>query len=67
MLWIDQLRNCKTGELLKGFFVRNKAHKILALGAEGCFVQMSAKRYQNDLDLVAKVARLTGLEPRRVW
>lgn len=64
MIYIDQLRDVRTGGPLLGYHVRNKQGKIIATGAAGVFVQMRHKRYANDRDLVAAVRRLTGLEPR---
>jgi hypothetical protein len=63
-LELRQMYHRATGEALRGFTVVNKRGKILALGATGNFVILHAKRYAKDRTLVAKVAKLTGLEPR---
>lgn len=69
MLQLVQFTDKNTGEPTAGFSIRNGIGKSIAIGAacldsSRSFVQMSAKRYANDADLVAKVARLTGLTPR---
>jgi hypothetical protein len=70
MLTIHQFCDKNTGEPLAGFSVRNRIGKSIAVGAacldsSRSFVQMSAKRYANDAPLVDKIARLTGLIPRK--
>lgn len=74
MLTIQQLRDRRDGSPLRGFFVRNKRGKVMALGCgpkEGghkpaSFVVMHAKRYAHDLDLCRAVRKLTGCAPRGV-
>jgi hypothetical protein len=63
-LELRQMRHRATGEPLRGFTVVNKRGKVLALGATGNFVLLHAPRYARDKTLVAKVVKLTGLEPR---
>lgn len=62
MLTIHQLRDIRDGAPLRGFIVRNKIGKCLALGATGDdgFVIMAAKRYANDRPLCEAIERLTG-------
>jgi hypothetical protein len=62
MLRIERLETI-TGHPLPGFFVRNRADKVLAIGAFSSdgFVMPSRKRYVRDLPLCESIARLTGL------
>jgi len=53
------------GVLCNGFFVRNRANKVLAIGAvstesKAGFVLMKAKRYSKDVPLCESIYRLTG-------
>lgn len=75
-LWIDQMRDVRDGTPLRGFFIRDRAHRILAIGvlpcSSGCrrtpvdagFVQFNAPRYYRDLCLIDAVTRLTGMTVR---
>lgn len=47
MLNIERLTD-KSGRVMAGFFVRNAANKVLAIGAPG-FVMPSRKRYASPL------------------
>ena len=47
------------GRKRAGFFVRNRANKVLAIGAPG-WVMPSRKRYARDISLCAALAKLTG-------
>jgi hypothetical protein len=52
-----------SGHVQPGFFVRNRANKVLAIGAysRDPFVMPSRKRYARDLGLCQAIAALTGL------
>lgn len=64
MLHLEQMINVATHQPLRGFVVRNKTGKVMAMGATGSFVIMNARRYERDRDMVAKVERLTSLTVR---
>lgn len=64
MLAIEKLYDKRDGTPLRGFFVRNRIGKLIAIGAENSFVQISRPRYSHDASLVTKIGRLTGLTPR---
>lgn len=54
------------GSTCRGFFVRNRKGKVLAVGAtakgdDPGFVHPHAKRYARDVELCKALARLTGL------
>jgi hypothetical protein len=61
MLSIERL-HAIDGHLLAGFFVRNGAGKVVAIGAfcKDGFVMPARKRYARDIDLCRKVAEITG-------
>ena len=73
-LILDQWHHVRTGEPFRGFSIRNRRGKLLAIGcgpaANGsradCFVVMHAPRYEHDLDLCRAIRRLTGSTPRNV-
>lgn len=65
MLRIDRF-HAIDGTPLRGFFVRDKANKVLAIGAtssatsEG-YVMPSRKRYARDVELCRAIWKLTGV------
>jgi hypothetical protein len=64
-LYIDQLVTLQ-GITCRGFFVRNRNHKVLAMGAipsptDSGWVSPKAKRYARDVTLCAAISRLTGV------
>jgi hypothetical protein len=61
MLAKYQMADKNSGCRLKGFWIRDKTRKAVAIGAEGAFLRMLAKRYANDTDLVRAAERLSGL------
>lgn len=61
MLQIDRMRNVMTGEALAGFSIRNRAGRIVAMGADRSFLRIAAPRYENDADLVRACERLAGV------
>jgi len=53
------------GRLYRGYFIYNRLNKALAIGADSTtndpgFCFMTAKRYQNDKDLMKAIERLIG-------
>ena len=67
MLTFERLHHKDTGVPLAGFFVRNHAGKVLAMGADstkGAHLILRAKRYEHDRDLVAALERMTGIKAR---
>ena len=61
MLRIERFNDLQ-GRPLAGFFVRNGADKVVAVGAACAdgFVMPSQKRYCRDLDLCRAISRLTN-------
>ena len=63
MIQFERMTDKRDGTVLAGFSIRNKAGKLLAIGADNHgsrFLIMSHPRYDHDRDLVAAVERLTG-------
>lgn len=63
MIRIERLTNLQ-GREMPGFFVRNAANKVLAIGAfagANSFVMPSRKRYARDITLCEALGRVTGL------
>ncbi len=60
MLRIERLETID-GRTMPGFFVRDGANKVVAIGAFSCepFVMPSRKRYARDLNLCEAISRLT--------
>ncbi len=54
---VDRNDGCR----LKGFWIRDMTGKAVAIGAEGAFLRILAKRYTNDTDFVSAAERLAGL------
>jgi hypothetical protein len=54
---VDRNDECR----LKGFWICDRTGKAVAIGAEGAFLRILAKRYANDTDLVRAAERLASL------